>query len=54
MGSFPVLTRKDTMDGSSKIVLEDDVVSGDTGESFVLWYLFFLFTDASFELDKTT
>lgn len=54
MGSFPVLTRKDTVDGPSKVVLEDDVVSGDTGESSELWYLFFLFIDASFELDNTT
>lgn len=42
------------MDGPSKVVLEDDVVSGDTGESSELWCLSFLFIDASFELDNTT
>lgn len=32
VGSFPVVTRKDTMDGPSSVMLEDDVVSGALGK----------------------
>lgn len=38
--SFPSLTRKDTMDSTSKAMLEDGVVSGGIWESSVLGCLF--------------